>query len=124
MSAIEKDKHLHIYQRSVDNKEVYRCIHPDCPHYQRRAYLVGKRAECPKCHQPFIIQQVDVKAGQVKPGKKNLVCFNCSKSPKAAVQNQIISKLDEVFKEMEKDTDNSFTFGDNTFEIQDTSKST
>jgi hypothetical protein len=109
MSAIEDrlEKHeLHIYERSFSNKEIYRCIHPDCTHYTRRELLIGKRAECCKCHQPFIISKSQLKVGQKKSGRKNLVCFTCTKSPKAAVAKEVADVLDDIFTQQdEKDED-------------------
>ena len=67
---------LHTYMRSEVSKEVYRCIHPDCKHYHRRAFLIGKRAECHKCHESFILTKSKLRC-------KYPVCDTCSKSPKA-----------------------------------------
>jgi len=104
MSAVENhiEKHdLHIYERSVSNIEIYRCTHPDCSHYIKREFLIGKRAECCKCHQSFIIPKSQLKAGQKKPGRKNLVCFTCTKSPKAIVQQQVVETLTGIFDKQE-----------------------
>lgn len=77
MSAVEKFSHtLHEYERSKDNKEYYRCIHPDCTHYQRRGRLEGKRAICHKCKNPFILSWAQLR-------NKYPVCDFCTKSPKA-----------------------------------------
>ena len=50
-----KPKHLHEYMRSASNKDIYRCVDPDCTHYQSRAFLEGKRARCYKCKQEMIL---------------------------------------------------------------------
>lgn len=102
MSSLMKNEHiLHIYQRSRDNIEIYRCIHPDCTHYQKRSLIIGKRAEC-KCGTAFIIAAKDVKGGKQK-GKLNLNCFKCSKSPKKleilAQQEMAEGVMDEILKE-------------------------
>ena len=109
MSAIEQLKfhhEIHIYERSVTNHTIYRCTHPDCKHYQKREYLIGKRAECPKCHEFFIISKSDLKAGQAKAGKRVLTCFLCGKSPKAKVQRQLTNQLESIFDDMDKEEDN------------------
>lgn len=78
MSSLEKFNHnYHIYERSKPNKEVYRCIHPDCTHYTAKAMLLGKRSECPKCKDLFILTRLKLK-------NKLPTCDACSKSPKAA----------------------------------------
>lgn len=78
MSALEKTLHkFHIYERSVANKTIYRCTHPRCPHYTQRHLLVGKEAECPKCHNTFYLTWAQLR-------NKTPVCDFCTKSPKAA----------------------------------------
>lgn len=100
MSAVEKHE-IHIYERSASNIEIYRCIHPDCRHYDRREFLIGKRAICCKCFQPFIIPKNQLKVGQRKPGRKQLVCFGCTKSPSANAFKEVIGTLEQIFKEEE-----------------------
>jgi len=105
MSAIEKPIHrhtYHIYQRSKTNINVYRCTDPDCMHYIPREFIIGKRAECPKCRELFIIKPEDVKAGQKKAGKKDLICFGCSKSPKAKVQKHVEEQLEAIFEQQKE----------------------
>ena len=77
MSAIEKFFHtIHEYERSKNNKDVYRCIHPRCTHYQRREFLVGKEARCAKCKEEFILTWRDLRA-------KKPVCQYCHESKKS-----------------------------------------
>jgi len=80
MSAIEErfTHNLHEYERSSENKDIYRCIHPRCNHYHRRAYLVGKAATCPKCKNEFVLTYKQLR-------NKLPVCDLCTKSPKAEV---------------------------------------
>lgn len=54
-------KHLHTYQKVYNYKEKrfsktrMRCLDPDCSHTHSREFLVGKRARCPTCLEPFIL---------------------------------------------------------------------
>lgn len=90
------DNHpLHIYERSKTSKKVYRCLHPDCHHYNFAALLLGKRAECAKCKEPFILD-----AKQLK--NKLPVCEFCSRSAKSKVLNVGRSFLETIFQEEEK----------------------
>jgi len=47
--------HLHQYERSKSNEEIYRCVHPRCTHYQKKEFLIGKEAICNLCHKAFIM---------------------------------------------------------------------
>lgn len=82
MSAIEKDSRfalqhtIHTYERSKNNKEIYRCKYPRCSHYTNRQFLEGKEAECPKCKNSFILTWRHLR-------NKLPVCEFCSKSPKS-----------------------------------------
>ena len=80
---------FHEYERSKSNKEIYRCIHPECTHYHRREFLIGKKAICPKCKKPFILDKVQLR-------NKLPVCEFCSKSPKAKALNIIRQELEEL----------------------------
>ena len=90
MSAIEKFAHtLHEYERSKSNKEIYRCVHPDCHHYKRREFLLGKRAQCFKCKSPFILTRLQLK-------NFHPVCEYCTKSPRAKeslIAKELVEKL-------------------------------
>lgn len=77
MSALEKISHIHEYERSKDSKEYYRCIHPDCHHYQKRTRLEGKRAVCHKCKNTFILTWQQLR-------NRHPVCEFCTRSPKSA----------------------------------------
>ena len=49
--------HIHIYERVGSAKQPnprYRCIHPDCTHYQIKDMIRGKRAMC-ECGTTFIL---------------------------------------------------------------------
>ena len=54
--SLEKD-HLHIYRRLKGSKDIYVCDHPDCTHQRTKEYIVGKRATCPYCHEPYILDR-------------------------------------------------------------------
>lgn len=54
-------KHLHLYKRTkLTNKTVYRCMKPDCSHFLHKELVVGKMAECPRCHEPFILSKANM----------------------------------------------------------------
>ena len=88
MSTLEKFTHtLHEYERSKSNKEIYRCVHPDCHHYKRREFLLGKRAQCFKCKSSFILTRLQL-------NNFHPVCEYCTKSPRAK-KNLIVLKIAE-----------------------------
>jgi hypothetical protein len=58
----EKTKHLHLYRRVKwgDNKRIiFRCIKPGCKHYLYPEFLLGREAECPVCHEEYILTARD-----------------------------------------------------------------
>lgn len=103
MSTIEKFTHtIHEYERSKENKEIYRCVHPLCTHYQRRAYLIGKAATCCKCKTIFNLSIYQLR-------NKKPVCDYCSKSPKSAemrlarqIANSLIKEQDDLPDDIKK----------------------
>lgn len=116
MSANEKHVcTVHQYERSKVNKEIYRCIHPQCTHYMNRAYLEGKLAICYGCKNPFKLTWQQLR-------NKRPVCEFCSKSPKAkalrdirdTVLSNIPKELDDLFKQ--GSDDDIKTLIDNTLE--------
>jgi hypothetical protein len=60
--------HLHTFQRIGKSKR-YRCIHPDCTYVINKELLYGKRADCAKCHEAFIIDSESLR-------RKTLWCAN------------------------------------------------
>ncbi len=86
--------HLHIYERSIKNKSIYRCIDPHCSHYQRREYLFGKAAKCAKCLEEFILDKKQLL-------NKTPVCLNCSKSKKAQEHQELKSTLEDLLNQVE-----------------------
>jgi len=54
-----KVKHLHIYKKKHLGRKgdyvVYACIKSDCSHYIQPDLLEGKRAECPRCGEPYTL---------------------------------------------------------------------
>jgi len=106
-NIMAKLNHLHTYERSKYNMEIYRCIHPKCTSYNRRDMIVGKEIMCGKCHEPTIARQEQLRAGQAKIGVKTLTCILCSKSTKAVELNAVTSVLDELLKDLNIDTEES-----------------
>ena len=111
-SPLKQQTHLHEYERSKANLNIYRCIHPDCTHYQKREYLVGKRAQCHKCKDSFILMQEQLKSGRKIRGIKFPVCIKCSKSPKAKdlikLEDILVKELNELFPSIEEKLENEF----------------
>lgn len=99
MSSILKDKleshFLHIYERSKSNKNIYRCIHPLCPYYQKKEFILGKLAECPSCHRGFILDRIQLR-------NKRPRCVKCSKSTKKNIKpvTQAAFDVEKTLKEM------------------------
>jgi len=89
MSKIYKD-HIHTYERSLSNKEVYRCISKNCTHYQRREFLRDKEALCNNCREPFILTWEQLK-------NKRPVCLKCSKSNKAKQVRSVADQIADLF---------------------------
>ncbi|MEK6878920.1 MAG: hypothetical protein AABY22_04895 [Nanoarchaeota archaeon] len=89
----KEEIHIHEYERSRYSKEIYRCVHPQCHHYTKRGYLVGKEALCSKCKNTFILTSHQL----IKMNVKIPVCEYCSKSPKAA---QLRAAREAAFKAM------------------------
>jgi len=86
---------LHVYERSKDNKEIYRCIHPECTSYNRVALLLGKAAECFKCHDKFILTKKQLK-------NFHPVCISCSKekkSPTLGIGTELMQNIFDVEEE-------------------------
>jgi len=75
LKAEDKTKHLHEYVRSNANKKIYRCMDPDCTHYQSRDYLEGKRARCHKCKEEMILTKLQLR-------NRVPVCLDCTRSHK------------------------------------------
>jgi len=48
--------HLHTYIRSKTNKNIYRCDHPECSHYDSIDKLQGKKAKC-HCGREFLLEK-------------------------------------------------------------------
>lgn len=89
------EKHLHRYVRSRTRKDIYRCVHPDCTHYNRAELIIGKRAECSKCGAEMIIEESQA----IKYKTKYLTCLNCSKSKKAQEYKITRDKIRDILIE-------------------------
>lgn len=96
MKEILKDtnKHLHIYERSATKnpdwaKQIYLCVDPDCRHYCQAQFILGKRARCHKCQEPFVIEREKIT-------KFAVTGLCCSKSKKA----QAFKKAQEILVEV------------------------
>lgn len=87
--------HIHEYVRSSKNKDIYRCVHPDCSHYHNREYLENKRALCGKCKESFILTKAQLK-------NKVPACLSCSKSNKAKKVKRIEQVLDQILNSSQK----------------------
>lgn len=88
--------HIHEYERSKTNIEIYKCTHPSCTHYTTRDLLLGKEIICSKCKEVAVATQMQLKAGQVRKGVKSLTCLKCSRSPKrleAIASQELVDNL-------------------------------
>ena len=88
--------HLHIYERSKYNKEIYRCVHPQCSHYDRRGMIVGKEIECFKCHEVTLARQEQLHVGQFQLGTKVLTCIKCCKNSKKYIPIEVADVLNDM----------------------------
>lgn len=93
---INKAKHYHEYQRSKTNKDIYRCIHPECNHYTHRQFIEGKRSECHDCKKLFIVPKEQLK-------NKFLRCELCNKSKKAEDTNIAKNIIGDTLLELAKE---------------------
>ena len=84
-----EEKHIHEYERSKTNKNVYRCVAPDCSHYHSREYLLGKRARCGKCKEPFLLDRFQLI-------NKIPVCSRCTRSKKGKKIQRIKNILEGI----------------------------
>ena len=97
MSTVLKPKfqhEWHIWERVKTKKHLYRCIHPDCPTYKNKEMLTGKRAECPKCHELYILTYEKLR-------NKLPTCDMCSKSPKAKELREKKEAADELLRNLQ-----------------------
>jgi RNase P subunit RPR2 len=98
-------KHLHSYERSKNNMEIYRCIHPQCTHFTRRELIVGKEVTCTKCHEPMIAKNEQLHAGHNQIGVKKLTCLMCGNSPKRHQIQAIEDVLSDVLNDFSLGSD-------------------
>lgn len=92
--------HLHTYERTKSNREIYRCIDPLCTSKDVRENLVGKAIICGKCHQPTIAMQMQLKSGQNRNGAKLLTCLACSHSPRRHEEKAAKEVITELLKDV------------------------
>lgn len=85
-------KHLHTYERVKERKNYYRCIHPDCTHYQHRTFLRNKRARCWVCNEPFVITSHTLQLAKLRCGN----CRHNRSSKLAPTVQSIVDKLDKL----------------------------
>ena len=99
LEEIEFDpaKHLHIYVRSSTNRNIYRCTHPDCSHYHQKAFLLGKRASCYFCHDPFILSKEQLR-------NKIPRCDFCKKGSKL---KKVESNLEELISNLTQENEDA-----------------
>jgi hypothetical protein len=57
-----KNEHVHKYKKvniggyKKPKVYVYKCVLPDCTHYTRPQFIVGKKCVCCRCERVFIIK--------------------------------------------------------------------
>lgn len=92
--------HIHEYIRSRTNKNIFRCIHPDCTHFAPRELLEGKRAICTLCKSEFNLDWAQLKNRVPR-------CLNCSKSNAAKAHRATRDTLADILaaaQELEEST--------------------
>ena len=90
--ASSKEQHIHTYERPRWNRNIYRCIAPDCSHYIQKKLLLGKYGKCPECGSQFILDRE--KLLRAKPR-----CDFCSNTKKSRALKEIgeIKELEGIF---------------------------
>ena len=68
-------RHIHVYERSKWNKNVYRCADPSCTHFTRKEFIEGKQARCKFCGEIYVMEAYDLRL-------KNPRCSGCSNRTK------------------------------------------
>jgi predicted Zn finger-like uncharacterized protein len=71
---MQPQEHLHQYKMvpHKTRRDLYMCINPHCTHRTQKQYLEGKAAECPICHNEFVISKA-----QLNKGRRVLKCDAC-----------------------------------------------
>lgn len=92
---LDKKTHLHTYERSETKRDIYRCIHPDCTHYQRAPLIIGKRVLC-KCGNEFFADRNQLIVNNIR----NLTCLQCSKSSKSKKIRETATKIEDILHEL------------------------
>lgn len=92
--------HIHEYVRIVKldgtaDKTRYRCAHPDCPHWQYKNLLKGKRSICAVCHSRELLLDREA-LRRAKP-----TCIECSNTEKSRSVRLRLHDLEELFKTKE-----------------------
>lgn len=86
-------EHIHTYERPRWNRNIYRCVAPDCSHYIQKKYLLGKYSKCPECGNQFILDRE--KLLRAKPR-----CDFCSNTKKSRQLKAVgeVKELQEIFE--------------------------
>lgn len=93
-----KYHHTHIYTR-LNSKLAWKCEVPNCPHIIKGTteLMVGKRAECPYCHQTFYITQEQLR-------RKIIHCGKCSMRGKLIMDAPVVTQTEEdIFTDILKE---------------------
>lgn len=94
--AHRKYDHDHIYVR-LSNGTSFKCIVDNCPHVMHGGveYILGKKAQCPYCHNTFIITLDHAR-------RKYIHCLNCTKNGHPIEKPIIEDKTEDVFSSILK----------------------
>lgn len=87
--------HVHKYERARWDREIYRCLDPDCMFETHKDKIFGKRAVCAMCSNEFILDGEALR-------RKIPNCLNCRHSKKTARLEHIGAISDAFFSEVEK----------------------
>lgn len=92
-----KVSHIHTYERSIRSKNTYRCIDPECSHFHTAEFLIGKKALCAKCHQPFLLERWMLIG---KMSVKTPLCLSCGNSKKARMHQKLAGTVEDLLAKM------------------------
>lgn len=92
---LDKKTHLHTIERSISNKKVYRCIHPECTYFARVDFIIGKKMVC-KCGNEYFVERDQL----IKNNLKTPKCLACTGSKKATKIKDIASNIEDILAEV------------------------
>lgn len=97
--------HTHKYRRAIgriteknkDSKFIgyYKCVLPDCTHYNKAELILGKESICNRCHVKFVLPMA------VAMLTNSPHCKKCTKVNPKIKKEEELDRMEEAFLEME-----------------------